>query len=286
MRKYILKYKWKIGGSVILFIVIIPALINWLFKQAAPSSFFVAEWGAGDVLAFYSAMLAAVTAILGVYISIEYAQRNYRIDEANRVKPYLALTHYKAHSQRNLFLEDEDVVPEDKVEQPKSRYEEYKLEKTYIVIDRSGIHFKDKLSKSQQQQLRLGGIEWKEKDGVRYTLQARTLVSIPFEVENVGSGAATNTMIAFYQKGDEPRGINFYTMKQGDSFYFHIFCDNAEIVIGYEYIIELHYGDIIGNDYSQKYPVEFGRDTETNRFRTTVNLTGKQENVEKNEGGK
>ena len=89
MRKYLSKYKWQIILAFTVFIVIIPAVINWFFKLESPCNFFVAEWGAGDVLDFYGAMLASVTTILGVYISIEYAQRNYRIDEANRVKPYL-----------------------------------------------------------------------------------------------------------------------------------------------------------------------------------------------------
>lgn len=82
-------------------------------------------------------------------------------------------------------------------------------------------------------------------------------VSMPFEVENVGNGAATNTMIAFYKKGEKRKGVSLYTLKQGDSFYFHIFCDDEDIVEGTDYVIELLYGDIIGNYYSQKYPVAF-----------------------------
>ena len=54
-------------------------------------------------------------------------------------------------------------------------------------------------------------------------------------------------------------------------------------------VIELLYGDIIGNYYSQKYPVAFGKDAETKRFCTTVDLSGKQEltdmNTEEDENG-
>ena len=104
---------------------------------------------------------------------------------------------------------------------------------------------------------------------------------MPFDVENVGSGAAINTMIAFYKKGEERRGASLYTIKQGDSFYFHVFCDEADSVVDNEYVIELLYGDIIGNYYSQKYPVQFKRDADTGRFCTSVDLTGKQEIDEK-----
>ena len=283
MRKYLSKYKWQIILAFTVFIVIIPAVINWFFKLESPCNFFVAEWGAGDVLAFYGAMLASVTTIFGVYISIEYAQRNYQMDEANRVKPYLSLTHYKSESKTNWGLGiPAEATDADGVEQPQSYYTEYKLDKVYIVIDQAEIRFQDKLSDNQQQRIKSGGFEWYDHGGGCRSLQSHPFVSMPFDVENVGSGAAINTMIAFYKKGEERRGASLYPIKQGDSFYFHVFCDDADSVVDNEYVIELLYGDIIGNYYSQKYPVQFKRDAGTGRFCTRVNLTGKQEIDEKN----
>ena len=282
MRKYLLKYKWHMILAFAVFIVIIPAVINWFFKLESPCNFFVAEWGAGDALAFYGAMLASVTTIVGVYISIEYAQRNYQMDEANRVKPYLSLTHYKSESKTNWGLGiPAEATDADGVEQPQSYYTEYKLDKVYIVIDQSEIRFQDKLSDKQQQRIKSGGFEWYDHGGGCRSLQSHPFVSMPFDVENVGSGAAINTMIAFYKKGEARRGASLYTIKQGDSFYFHVFCDDADSVVDNEYVIELLYGDIIGNYYSQKYPVQFKIDADTGRFCTSVDLTGKQEIDEK-----
>ena len=292
MKAFLSKYKWKLLLAFAIFIVAIPFGINSLFKLTSPLNIFIAEWGAGDALAFYGVMLASATTIIGVYISIEYAQRNYRIDEANRVKPYLALTHYKSHSKTNLFS---DFAPSQTgksigdQDQGTSAYEEYRLEKVYIIINQATIEYRDRLSDAQQQRLKSGGFEWCNQGGGCHTLQARSFVSVPFEVENVGNGAATNTMVAFYKKGEKRRGVSLYTIKQGDSFYFHIFCDDANIVKGHDYIIELLYGDIIGNYYSQKYPVVFDEDAETKRFCTTVDLSGKQEltdmNTEEDENG-
>ena len=283
MRKYLSKYKWQIILGFAVFIVIIPAIINCIFKLESPCNFFVAEWEAGDVLAFYGAMLASVTTILGVYISIEYAQRNYRIDEANRVKPYLSLTHYKSESKLNLFAKSSlGTADAERVEQPQSDYKEYKLNKVYIVIDQAEVRFKERLSDDQQRRLQSGGFEWNVQNNGCQTLQAHTFVSMPFDVENVGSGAAINTMIEFYKKGEERSGISLYTIKPGDSFYFHVFCDDANSVVENEYVIKLLYGDIIGNYYSQKYPVQFKRDADTGQFFTSVDLIGKQEIDEKN----
>lgn len=290
MKVFLSKYKWKLLLAFAIFIVAIPFGINSLFKLTSPLNIFIAEWGAGDALAFYGVMLASATTIIGVYISIEYAQRNYRIDEANRVKPYLALTHYKSHSKANLFSnlapgQTEKSIGEQ--DQGTSEYEEYRLERVYIIIDQATIEFRDRLSDAQQQRLKSGGFEWCNQGGGCHTLHARTFVSMPFEVENVGNGAATNTTVDFYkkgekQKGEKQKGVNLYTIKQGASFYFHIFCDDANIVKGNDYMIELLYGDIIGNYYSQKYPVVFGEDTETKRFRTTVDLSGTQKLTDMN----
>lgn len=292
MKAFLSKYKWKLLLAFAIFIVAIPFGINSLFKLTSPLNIFTAEWGAGDALAFYGVMLASATTIIGVYISIEYAQRNYRLDEANRVKPYLALTHYKSHAKSNLFsdiIAGQEIGDKENQNQNTPVYEEYKLERVYITITETAIEFKNKLSNAQLHRLKSGGCEWvNHGEGCR-SLQEHPFVSIPFEVENVGNGAATNTMVAFYKKGEKRRGVSLYTIKQGDSFYFHIFCDDANIVKGNDYIIELLYGDVISNYYSQKYPVVFDEDAETKRFCTTVDLSGKQEltdmNTEEDENG-
>lgn len=198
MKAFISKYKWNLLLAFAIFIVAIPFGINSLFKLTSPLNIFIAEWGAGDALAFYGVMLASATTIIGVYISIEYAQRNYRIDEANRVKPYLALTHYKSHSKANFFS---NLAPGqtgksiEEQDQGASTYEEYRLERVYITINQATIEFRDRLSDAQQQLLKSGGFEWCNQGGGCHTLQARSFVSMPFEVENVGNGAATNTNI-------------------------------------------------------------------------------------------
>ena len=290
MKAFLSKYKWKLLLAFAIFIVAIPLGINSLFKLTSPLNIFIAEWGAGDALAFYGVMLASATTIIGVYISIEHAQRNYRIDEVNRVKPYFALTHYRSQSKLNpsaLFNSGEVETNKGEKNQDVFTYEEHRVKAIYIIIEKTTISFRERLSKAQQQRLKSGGFEWCNQGGGCHTLHARTFVSMPFEVENVGNGAATNTTVAFYkkgekQKGEKQKGVNLYTIKQGASFYFHIFCDDANIVKGNDYIIELLYGDIIGNNYSQKYPVVFGEDAETKWFCTTVDLSGTQDLTDMN----
>lgn len=281
MKALFAKYKWKTIIAFVIFVIIFPLVINWLFKVDAICDFFAAEWGPGDALAFYGTILASAVTIIGVYITVEQAQHNYHTDEINRVKPYLALTHYKTHVNNDIlsglrYQDTSSETPANSVE-----YEEYRLKSIYIIIENDGVKFTNKLSDSQQHRLQSGGLEWHDHGSGCRSLQAHPYISIPFEVENVGNGAANNTMVAFYKKGAERRGVSVYTLKQGDSFYFHIFCDDSDIVADSEYIIEVCYRDILGNGYSQKYPVFFGNNTESSQYYTKIDLTGNQEKDEK-----
>ena len=276
MKTFFSKHKWALLGSFVFFVIIVPALINWAFKLHTPYYFFTAEWSAGDVLSFYGAMLASVATIVGVYLSIDYAQRNYREDESNRVRPYLALTHYKSKSRSSLsslLFEPSDNEPNRSSDE---YYEEYRFDKVFIVIGSDGIVFKDDLSESQKQSLMAGGIGLVQDNNSKRSLRPQNLVSMPFEIENVGSGAALNTRIAFYRKGEKRRGVNVFTIKTGESVYCHIFCNEQNSSLYGEYILEFIYGDILGNYYSQKYNVEFGINSESGKFFNSIDLVGKQ----------
>lgn len=276
MKNFFSKYKCALLGSFVFFVIVVPALINWAFKLHTPYNFFAAEWSAGDVLSFYGAMLASVATIVGVYLSIDYAQRNYREDEANRVRPYLALTHYKSKSRSSLSSLLSEPSGNEPNRSSDEYYEEYKFDKVFIVIGSAGIVFKDDLSESQKQSLMAGGIGLVQDSSSKRSLWPQTLVSMPFEIENVGSGAALNTMIVFYRKDKKRRGVNVFTIKTGESVYCHIFCDEQNPSLYGKYVLELIYGDILGNCYSQKYNVEFGIDSESGKFFNGIDLAGKQ----------
>lgn len=281
MKAFLAKYKWKLLCAFVLLVIVVPVAINCLFKIKSPYNFFVAEWGAGDVLAFYGAMLASATTIIGVYISIEYAQRNYRVDEANRVRPYFALTHYRARSKANLLvMPDFNPVDEDADEPLQSSYEEYKVQRVYVIIKKEEILYMGELPKELKKQVKFSGYERSNSNNGIQIRRRRDYISLPFDAVNVGNGAATNTMIAVYKEGGEFKGINLYTIKQEDAFYFHIYYYNPDAVAGDSYIIELRYNDILGNHYSQKYPLTVIKNAGTERPSATIDFTGKQEKTD------
>ena len=88
-----------------------------------------------------------------------------------------------------------------------------------------------------------------------YILGIIFLICIIFELENVGKGPAINTRIGFNKSSvtkNERKYIKPENLKVGDFFYINIYIQNiTDSVIG-EYVLEVNYFDIYGNNYSQE----------------------------------
>ena len=272
MKSYLFKHKWKIIGSVIIFWVLIPLIINLAFKINAVTSIFAAEWSAGDVLSFYGSIIAAVVTIIGVYITIDYSRKNFDEDEMNRIRPYMALTHYKFRARKVLLGNNTPVETENQGD----FYEEYKLERIYIVLNESSIEIKDKLEKDQLDILMSGGMHWESGSNGRAALRSYPHISYPFKVENVGCGAAINTVIGFCEEQKPRRGVSVFTLKPGDSAYLHIFCEDAKKIGNKRYVLDFSYYDTRGNGYSQKFLLNLYYDAYTDTAKGTIDLAGDQ----------
>lgn len=271
--KAIIKKYWVV---LLLLTIGIPALINWLFKIHPTIPFFSAEWDAGAALGFYGTLLASFIAIIGVFISVNYAQENYRKDEKNRQLPYLAMTYMRKDSKFNL-LDSAFSQTRESDNDADSYYTEYRLNRVYIIISNDGIEYRKNLDKMQESILQQGGLAWVTEGGIK-ALKPHNYISLPFEIENVGNGAAIDFKLAFNKKdSSNPHAVSLFTLKCGDKVYFHIFSDlESEELLG-EYMLELQYSDILCNRYSQKYPVSFEK--ENNRVKQIIDFTGKQVEV-------
>jgi hypothetical protein len=276
LKGFLKKYGKYILALFIVFVIIIPMGINFLFKLESPVSFFAAEWSAGEVLNFYGSLVASGATIIGVYLSIDYAQRNYREDEKNRIRPYLALTHIRSRSNYNFVIgKNNENEP---VQHAQDTYKEFRLERVYIILSKDGIAFKDGLDDRQRQLLVQYGLRWEAMES-GYRLMYKDFVSLPFEVENVGMGPALDLKIAFYKiTSSEHKGASVYTLKPNDKIYFHIFSELEDDALLGQYVIDLRYQDIQGTQFTQKYPTYFERKEElNNRVSQIVDFTGKQE---------
>lgn len=264
-----------------LFVIIIPLAINWAYRQPALFDCFAVDWNVEDALAFYGTILAAIATVFGVYLSILYAQENYRKDERNRIAPYLALTHIREKSKYNLFsdfgFDRRDKQQEDAADE---YYQEYRLDRVYIILQKDEIVFKDKLTKEQESILLHSGTVW-EQNGSAFSLVAKEYISLAFDVDNVGNGAAIDFKLEFSKKDcPNPKAVSFYTLREKDSVYFHLFSEVADDSVFGDYILKFQYYDILNNRYTQQYLFSFCR--ENGKIKQTVDFSERQTVIEEN----
>ena len=252
--KSLFKKYWK---SLLIFfvvaIIIIPFLIHVCFKINMPIKFLQAEWSAGDVLAFYGVLVGAVATVWGVYLSIQYSRSNYQEDVKNRVLPFIALTTLKVRSKFSPF-HIADIRK--KIADP-NEYEEYKVEKIYYVIEKGKITAQTGLTQEQEEKLKQGGWRWETNDSGTTQLICVDLVTLPFELENVGNGAANRFRIGLNAQTTEEKAWQYTTpmpLKVGETLYVHVYCEDGVESKG-NYILDLVYEDIYGNKYRQRYGI-------------------------------
>ena len=244
---------------LLVFLVVVPSLINLLFKLHPSVDFFSAEWSAGDALNYYGALIASIATIVGVYLSITYAQKSYKDDEKNRQRPYLALTHIKTDTKVSLF-DSLSGSNEADADANSSHYLEYRLDHVYVLLGEKGITYQNKLNDKQRSIVMQGGLKWIRKDNTA-KLAFHDYISLPFEIENVGNGAAIDLKLSMNRNDDKTKkAVSLYTLKCNDKIYFHIFSEvESDKVLG-DYTLTFQYNDILGNTYLQDFPICFEKD--------------------------
>lgn len=263
----------------IFLIVGVPVIINEAYKKGPG---YVTIWGAKEVLNYYGTILASVGAILGVYCSIKAAHENYQKDVRARVLPFIAVTPFERRANIDIMALLQEHVQE-RTEAPdqnseSGNYEEFKLDKIYIVVTADGIELRKTLDKHQQEILSQVGNIWAPIANGAHALQRISYYSLPIEIENVGNGTAVALRVGFNKisdKEDRYKYVRPMMLKQGQTLYIHIFSTEIFDVVGGEYILEFFYEDIYKNKYAQKFPVCFGKD-ETGREYISIDLVGDQ----------
>lgn len=284
------KRAWKIVFGILvgsLLVLGVPMIINWAYVYGESHPIISTFWRPETVLTYYGSILASVGAIVGVYCSIRAAHKDYQEDARVRVLPFMAVTPFERKSSVNIMevfaeqMQNKTENNERKIEA--STYEEFKLERIYFIITHDGIKLTSKLNKHQEELISRAGTAWVDLANGTYRLKQVTYYSIPLEVENVGKGAAVALRIGFNRDSSiEPNYIRPITLKQGQTFYVHIFSEEPFDIVNGAYTLGFNYEDIYGNIYMQKFSVKFERDA-TGKEYQSINLRGKQIKLEGDE---
>ncbi len=280
MKEYLRKYRAELIGLVLVGLIGIPLLIHILFKIEAPCPFLVAEWSAGDVLAFYGVLVGAVVAIAGVYFSIVAGQKNYHDDVINQCRPFMTMEarYYKAENITEIKPDNDQSHPQ----KPLQEFEEYALEKLYYVIQKGNVQIKENLTEVQQRHVKYSGFGAREIVPGGKSVYTTKMLYLPLEIENVGNGAAVSFSVGINNSTLDEKKHMFSrpkSLKVGQKFYISIYSENMDRDNYGEYTVCISYYDILGNGYEQNYKYKIFEDT--NHVAGSLEMDGTQKRQEK-----
>lgn len=286
MREWIKQHKWNLIIFFVVFVLAIPLAINIAFQHVSPVSFLHAEWEAGDALGFYGSLVSAGVAVYGVFLSIQYAQKNYREDVRNRSLPFITIDLLKIKLHKTMFT---DNSLSNTQEEHQEGYHEYKLQDYYCILKDGKITYTTGLTKEQQKLLDNGGMKWcANSSGGSMVLVDE--ICVPIEIENIGNGSAIHFRYGLNRKSTDEKNRVFLpviTMKTGNPIMLHIFSEDCgkNSPNNGEYVLSFHYEDIFGNRYVQKFDVLIEYDENKRTPVVSVDMNHKQEILEgKNNG--
>lgn len=246
---------------LLILIILIPVIINILFKFDLNIWWIESEWTAGDALNFFGTIVGAIIGILGVYVTVEFAQKNYREDLKNQILPFFSINFLtKQCISSNIFEindsievneEDDTVCVED--------YKEFRLRKVHFILTSNDIYIRTNLNREQIELIRNNGVQKHRKKDGEIIISTTQVFSQAIELENVGKGAAINVRIGINRvetNDNEKILLMPINLKPNEFFYLNIFSENLTKHILGEYILEINYSDIYNNNYIQEYYFE------------------------------
>jgi hypothetical protein len=214
-------------------VIIIPAIINLLFKWHTNSAILWAEWDAGDVLTFYGEVLAAIATIVVVVLTINFTVNNQRIERKLSIKPHLEST------TKSLAMDTETLQ------------EVRPGNVSYISIGETiSYHFEYQS---------IPGSEFHDNTAQLFTElnESRRMIVIGYELSNVGAGNALNINFTINGKSFMPKFA--VTDKKTKRF---ILVFNSELITNHSSLVKLHfsYSDVASlGHYEQEESFELYR---------------------------
>ena len=257
--KEILKKRWKfILLLVLIFIVLIPLFINFLYKIHVDYFIFQSEWVAGDALGFYGCVLGGLLTVYGVFLTIQFTQQNYQDDVRNRSLPFITVDILGVKSKYHFFQTTTEEIKEQA-----NYHEEYQQSKIYYVIENGIPTVKSELTDEQRQKIIAGGLKAMPDSKNTYILQPIDYINMPVVLRNVGNGTAINLRIGLNRKGNanneylQPRPLNV-----NQTFILIIYAEGHNSKNAGAYFLTCYYEDILGNKYRQEFEIDIGLSTD------------------------
>lgn len=254
------KHSILIIGILLLLIAIVgvPIIINEAYKV---ENGYITTWQAADVLNYYGAILSSLGAILGVFFSIRYAQKNYQEDTRNRSLPMLSINQLGKRTV-DPFIEGFDSDDEQQSEGADKADNdadfEYQRNRWYFSIEHSSVGLSIGVSEILEKKY----IELRKYTYIPLRLDADFYISnnstlyIPLAIKNVGNGCALNTTVEFLvENSDMSKSSIPISLSPNDEIYVAIMTSNIKN-LPKRYVLSFTYQDIFLNEYIQESILE------------------------------
>ena len=271
--EFLKKHPFLVFSVIFIFIPLIIYLLSVVQWMPSGDNDWAGFWGG-----YIGAIIGGICTVIGVYWTIDYSQENYKEDVRNRTLPYISLYALQQDRLTDLLISTSRCIKDTEDLNPineSNKYREYRLEKIFMVIENKEISYKKELTERQEKLIENGGMEEVYKEGIT-SLYSRKIVSVPIELENVGNGIALQFNVGLNRLEDkEPKFLFPFDLKVGEKMCIHIFSEYTSNIIG-DYVLEVHYEDLLNNSYHQKFEFKVEKDESRNRIFTSLELCGKQ----------
>lgn len=221
-------------------------------------------WSAGDALLCGISVIAAASAIWGIYLTIENAQEEFASASRLNVAPCISMIELTVKNRKfyfneikNRMLTEESNESEDSRSTNDNPLEISELLSEYAIFGKT-IEYKTALTGEQQE--KVTHADSMEARGGCYSFCPNPVAYMPLMFKNVGLGAAVNMRRGVQRVPVVDKSLYTHprTLAVGESCFLGCYVDTSNPDVYGEYIIELSYFDVLGNEYRQCFDFAVG----------------------------
>ena len=239
---------------LLIFIFLIPLIINGLYQIPAPFPILHLGDSVSVILEFYGNIFSAILGIVGVFISIQYAQKQsqeeYKQSSKDNVRPYLGIELLNSHSKSSLnFSSVGDFTSSSKSPDTKKDdfYTESLSHEHIFVLKNDSIQFLDR--------------ELSEEEKIQYS----NFIHLPIKITNAGNGASPLVWIKVSHTPQLASDISEITPMCCETYPLFMPLNSSRIIricstnlqtFPITYSIRFRYTDIFQNCYEDLYSLK------------------------------
>lgn len=244
---------------LLIFIFLIPLIINGLYQIPAPFPILHLGDSVSVVLEFYGNILSAFLGIAGVFISIQFARKQSQVDyernSRNSVIPCISVSPVDFHSRFILF--NASANKNEHISDESSSYREEALNEIIFILEENGsISFKSHLSDAEKELYFFG------KENTRTGYNLIDSLNFPMMISNIGNGSIPFLKISLSETDPRPN-VKCYSpsipLMKETSKTIRI-CSKS--VCSKKYTLDFEYCDVLKNKYKDTYEIKFDANQE------------------------